>query len=287
MFSMSSKKRQRWTTESVGQYLEEEDYVLIGQFVNLTTKINILCAICGVVYSQVFQSFQRGYRHAKCQDPLKILEKTEKNRRVTKTRKKKQLTCITIKCKYCDLIMTMPKFKPRVVCDSPECRHKCSVDTGKIAAAVTVKRSKNEIHFASLCGEQFTILTNEPIFDGWDADVIIPSIRVCVFWNGIWHYKKVMKSHSLQQSQARDKVKTSVITKKFGWVVYVVKDMGEKTQNLCNNNSLSLWISSTFAEINNDHMFSQIQTKMKKSTCRAEESQGSHRTIKPIYPLPK
>lgn len=103
---------------------------------------------------------------------------------------------------------------------------KIGSDGGKISAAITVKRSKNEIYFAELCAKHWEIKTNEPMFDGWDADVIIPSLRIAIFWNGIWHYQQVRKNHNLQQVQTRDKVKEDIITKKYGYTVYIIKDMG-------------------------------------------------------------
>src|SRR5438105_380214 len=91
------------------------------------------------------------------------------------------------------------------------------------------KRSKNEIYFADLCIQYFgidNVLTNEPIFDGWDADVIIPSLKLAILWNGIWHYQQVRKKHSLKQVQSRDKIKAKII-KKHGFESYVIKDMGK------------------------------------------------------------
>jgi len=51
------------------------------------------------------------------------------------------------------------------------------------------------------------ILCNEPIFDGWDTDVIISSKKIAVLWNGQWHYKQIMKNQSLKQVESRDKIK--------------------------------------------------------------------------------
>lgn len=42
---------------------------------------------------------------------------------------------------------------------------------------------------------------------------------------GIWHYKKVRSKHSVEQVQARDKIKMDVI-KNNGYIPYVIKDMG-------------------------------------------------------------
>ena len=88
------------------------------------------------------------------------------------------------------------------------------------------RRSKNEKLFADMCENYFeNVLTNEPIFNGWDADVIIEDIKVDVMWNGVWHYKKITEKHSVKQVQNRDKIKIKEI-KKSGYIPYVIKDMG-------------------------------------------------------------
>lgn len=91
-------------------------------------------------------------------------------------------------------------------------------------------RSKNEIHFFNLCKEVLSdieVLSNAAVFDGWDADVVIPSIKLAILWNGIWHYQAVSKAYSVEQIQARDKVKEAVIHK-CGYDIYIVKDMGNE-----------------------------------------------------------
>ena len=92
------------------------------------------------------------------------------------------------------------------------------------------RRSKNEIHFAELCNDYFDeVLTNEPMFNGWDADVIIEDIKAAVLWNGKWHYEKITESHSVKQVQNRDKIKLKEIKEK-GYTSYVIKDMGKENR---------------------------------------------------------
>lgn len=94
--------------------------------------------------------------------------------------------------------------------------------------SVQGKRSKNEIYFATLCKERFEkILMNEPIFNGWDADVIVEDFKIAVLWNGKWHYEKITKKHSVEQIQNRDKIKLKEITN-YGYKPYVIKDMGKE-----------------------------------------------------------
>lgn len=89
-----------------------------------------------------------------------------------------------------------------------------------------VSRSKNEIYFAELCSSEFNkVLTNEKIFNGWDADVILPELKIAILWNGKWHYEKVLEGHKLNQVQNRDKIKLKEI-KKMNYIPYIIKDMG-------------------------------------------------------------
>lgn len=92
------------------------------------------------------------------------------------------------------------------------------------------RRSKNEILFAELCSKEFSIETNECIFNGWDADVIIPSLKIAVLWNGKWHYEKITQKHSVLQVQNRDRMKIKEI-EKAGYIPYVIKDMGKHNPN--------------------------------------------------------
>ena len=86
-------------------------------------------------------------------------------------------------------------------------------------------RSSNEILFASLCAKEFTIVCNQQIFGGWDADIILPELKIAVLWNGVWHYKKITRVHSLEQVQNRDRIKLLKIAE-HGFYAYVIKDMG-------------------------------------------------------------
>lgn len=88
------------------------------------------------------------------------------------------------------------------------------------------RRSKNEKYFCELCERHFqNVKHNEPVFNGWDADIIIEDIKVAVLWNGKWHYEKITESHSLSQVQNRDKIKIREIIS-CGYKPYIIKDMG-------------------------------------------------------------
>ena len=96
------------------------------------------------------------------------------------------------------------------------------------------RRSKNEIMFANLCKEKFDeVLCNVDMFNGWDADVIIPELKIAIHWNGKWHYEKITKKHSVKQVQNRDKLKYENV-KSLGYNNYVIKDLGREDPEFVN-----------------------------------------------------
>ena len=64
------------------------------------------------------------------------------------------------------------------------------------------------------------------MFNGWDADIIIPEHKLAILWNGPWHYRKITAKHSLEQVQTRDKLKIDEITH-CGFVPYIIKDLAK------------------------------------------------------------
>lgn len=133
-------------------------------------------------------------------------------------------------CVVCSNVFEVPgRKKNRVTC-TDNCskirRIQVMSDRGKHSATKQQRRSKNEIEFANLCVERFTeVLINKPMFNGWDADVILPLHKVAVLWNGPWHYVKLTEKHSLEQVQTRDRHKIKEINA-CGFKEYIIKDMG-------------------------------------------------------------
>lgn len=104
-----------------------------------------------------------------------------------------------------------------------------------VSAQSKKRRSKNEIYFGELCKQKFnSVKFNEPIFNGWDADVIIPELNLAILWNGKWHYEKITDKHSVEQVQTRDKIKIKEIAQK-GYQSYVIKDMGKYDKKFVEN----------------------------------------------------
>lgn len=164
--------------------------------------------------------------------PMSIETKNKislKNEKISK--KDFNLFCINCNTKY--------YRRPSKIKKSKFCSKSCSTTyknkkgLGRIAGLKSVekqsseRRSKNEILFAEKCGKLFdNVSTNKPIFNGWDADIIIENYKLAILWNGKWHYEKITKSHSVEQVKNRDNIKIEEI-KKCGYKPYIIKDMGK------------------------------------------------------------
>lgn len=98
-----------------------------------------------------------------------------------------------------------------------------------------LRRSKNEIYFSDLCKQSFdNVLLNNPMFNGWDADIILEDEKIAILWNGKWHYQKITKKHSVEQVQNREKIKIKEIKIK-GYTPYIIKDMGKYNKDFVEN----------------------------------------------------
>jgi len=164
------------------------------------------------------------------------ISQEERERRNNKKKRTKQPD-VTNVCPNCNIDFIIPYKQRRQICCSKSCtvklRHKCPEyinkcrEWGKKSAISQNKRSKNEIYFGELCKNKFnSVKFNEPIFNGWDADIIIEDLKLAVLWNGKWHYEKITEKHSVKQVQNRDKIKLSEISK-CGYDYLVIKDMGK------------------------------------------------------------
>lgn len=104
---------------------------------------------------------------------------------------------VTLVCKVCDTSFTRGWNKRHQQTCSRGCASTLRNNAGtarkaglaSAAKQASTRRSKNEMLFAALCAERFDIITNKPMFDGWDADVIIPSLKIAVLWNGQANFK--------------------------------------------------------------------------------------------------
>lgn len=114
-------------------------------------------------------------------------------------------------------------------CFPKTCSKKCYTELrskiGKKSAASRTIRSVDEVKLFDLCKSQFRLVThNDPIFNGWDADILIHDTKTAILWNGPWHYKEMSGlKHSLKQVQNRDRIKKNEI-ESAGWVCMIFED---------------------------------------------------------------
>ncbi len=223
----------KFTFQYVYEFIKSKGDELISKSYNDTKSfLEVKCGKCGDIYNQKFckMKHKRLY-HENCKNDNK------KKRINPLINYKKPKTLKPIICKMCN-IEFQPKESKSKLCSkkcadeqwrTDEYRQKAKENGkvgGKLSATRQSKRSKNEIYFSELCQQYFTITTNEPYFDGWDADVIIHSDKIAILWNGAWHYKQISKTQSLKQVQNRDKIKEDIIGK-YGYTPYIIKDMGK------------------------------------------------------------
>jgi hypothetical protein len=225
------------TFEYVYNFIKNKgDSLLSKDYFNNKTFLEIKCNKCDTIYKQNFDRFIRSPHHQHC----KNIESNNTKSGYKKSIKLKPIICAQCKkefqpnksvSKFCSLQCC------RVFQKTDENFKRNSAENGKISgrlsAARQQKRSKNEIYFSELCENYFgkeKIVTNQPYFDGWDADIIIHDYKLAILWNGIWHYKQICKTQKMSQIEARDKVKYAVILK-YGYKPYVIKDLGSYNKN--------------------------------------------------------
>jgi hypothetical protein len=223
--------------EEVKAYLKSVDLQLISEnYTHNRISLKLKCLKCSEFFSQSLDLIKRGYIHPYCK---------YRNMRI-----KRNSTLVEIECKYEKCRNTfLPSKSSNVFCSrkcvvewmkySDDGRSECMKNGSKGGKLSTSNsRSLNEIYFADLCIDHFgidNVLVNKPMFDGFDADVILHNHNVAIEWNGKWHYEKIKDGHNLKQVQSRDKVKKSIIEKKYGFDLYVIKDMGKHDKQFVKN----------------------------------------------------
>jgi len=197
------------------------------EYINNLKLLDLKCGKCNEIYKQTFGRFSLGYYHPNCtksgKEPFGSYKKPITLKPITCPICKKEFQPVSSKIKLCSTkcqrdFEQIDEYKKRAIENGRK--------GGQISAKCQSRRSKNEIYFSELCSQYFEITTNEPYFEGWDADVIIHSHKIAILWNGAWHYKQISNSQSLKQVQARDKIKLAII-QKHGYTPYIIVDMGK------------------------------------------------------------
>ena len=172
----------------------------------------------------------------------KLSDKAHWKRCLTWTKRRKEITCTSCG----SIFIPIAGFDKRDIAAIKTCTTECAASSrsatmkerhkdkkwssmigrrgGKASALVQVRRSKDEIALYKLCEQQYNVIHNKIIADGWDADIVFPDQKVAVLWNGPWHYKEMpVSNHSLRQVQNRDRIKTKLF-ENLGWLVLMYED---------------------------------------------------------------
>lgn len=190
------------------------------------------CEKCGKVMTEKFASGR--FCSRSCANSRTHSKETkEKIGNTIHNNKKQQYNKNPNFCEICGKKLPYEFLRRRKHTCSDECYSKLlsikGVNSGKASANSQNRRSKNEIAFAEKCIKYFgseNVLCNEPIFNGWDADIILLNYKIAILWNGIWHYKQISKQQSLIQVQSRDRLKLKEI-ESMGYIPFVIKDTGK------------------------------------------------------------
>ncbi len=200
-------------------------------------EVTVICKHCSVTFTYKSSvKIGRVFCSRPCADSHKKMLRANaaliNPSKPAKRRARSTVDTISLVCEECRITYLKPKYRS----GQRFCSLKCLGHfAGKKSAALKTLRSKNEILFYDLCLPKYPdTIHNQPIFDGWDADVIIPSLKLAILWNGVWHYKdKLSSNHSLKQVQSRDRIKLEKI-KEHGYESYVIKDMGKHNPDFVN-----------------------------------------------------
>lgn len=205
-------------------------------------KYNIICKNCNNEFYSKHKT--QLYCGLKCSKKNNLNKKNiftkEKYSEMGKKGRQKQLeNKICIKDTIRECIYCKNKYNPKRDLQK-YCSSICSrthinilIKNGTINTNIN-NRGKGEIYFAELCINYFgndDILCNVKMFKDkngglWDSDIIIKSLKICILYDGIFHFKKVKKEMNLLQIQTRDKIKRSVILHN-GYTYYTIRDLGK------------------------------------------------------------
>ena len=196
-----------------------------------------ICEKCGKVMTEKFGSGRFCSRSCanskdrpadvkkKISSSVKLTESIKHSQQVRFNKNKNKYLLNPKLCVICGKVLSYEKRFIKTCSNECLIQHRHNIAIKGVNA--NSKRSKNEIYFYELCEKHFeNVRHNEPIFNGWDADVIIDDVKYAVLWNGPWHYHQLVKNQSLKQIQNRDRIKVEEI-KKYGYIPYIIKDEGQ------------------------------------------------------------
>jgi ribosomal protein S27E len=147
-----------------------------------------------------------------------------------KTRTQKPLKIKSVKCELCGKIFqkrtNQLKLHPvSFCCKSHASKYNADRREGGFC------RSQWEIMLCDLLKKEFPCLDiiecDRTIFEGREADIYIPSIKLAIEWNGIFHFKPIFGKDKLAQTQVKDQEKIKIAQDK-GVNLIVIPDLVNK-----------------------------------------------------------
>ncbi len=131
-------------------------------------------------------------------------------------------------CKICNKKIKSKRNSPKI-CKNLNCIKEC----GRISAKsgwlnnkrTKTKRSKSECLLSDKLKIIFPDLTcNTFMFSGgFDADIVIPSLKLAIHWNGPWHYRPIISTEHFDKIRLRD-IRRYKSIELDGYKNYIIKD---------------------------------------------------------------
>ena len=207
------------------------------------TSFKVLCNNCGKEFEviereKLFPMKLKYYCTKSCANTRNHSKETVKKIKITLldfNDKQQKFICLNCGKDFFD-------YRERIFCsqscksiwyikNNPDWQKEKSIKAGRMSVLSQNRRSKNEITFANLCFSYFNnVRFNEPIFNGWDADIILDDYKLAILWNGNWHHKQIGIKHSLNQVKTRDQIKKKEIIN-FGYEPYIINDYGKYNED--------------------------------------------------------
>jgi len=126
-------------------------------------------------------------------------------------------------CPVCGkiLLLTENEFRKRKYCGG-SCRNKIN---NKVIYGI---RSKAEVYLENKLKEEFPELimyfNDRELLNGMELDVYIPSLKLAIEWNGIYHYKNIRNDGLFERVKNKDFEKV-VECEKLNVYLYIIKDL--------------------------------------------------------------
>ena len=182
---------------------------------------NFCCKQCARSYSS---KEKRQEINANVSKTLKEYFKTHQHPHLGKPNPRKgMITLVDWKCPYCGKTIKIKSAlaKKRKFC-SGTCRN---IHNNKL---INGSRSKAEDILYQRLIEEFPTLqiirNDRNTLNGLEIDIFIPSLKIGIEWNGIFHYKDVHNNGKLQIIQEKDNLKKQICLEK-GIELLVIQDL--------------------------------------------------------------